>query len=85
MKNLLRGAEYFARLQGAVMRRDLQLFDYFPQQGGRNIADARRLIVGEWIRRFQIEAREPLLEEDLNIPSFEPYMDTSLQALSSLI
>jgi hypothetical protein len=70
MKNMLRGAEYFARLQGAVMSRDLQLFDEFPKQERRNIADARRLIVGEWIRRFQIEAREPLLEEGLNIPQW---------------
>jgi hypothetical protein len=54
MKNMLRGAEYFARLQGAVISRDLRLLDKFPQQEGRNIADARRLIVGEWIRRFQI-------------------------------
>ncbi len=54
MKNMLRGAEYFAQLQGAVIKRNLRLFDEFPQQEGRNIADARRLIVGEWIRRFQI-------------------------------
>jgi hypothetical protein len=54
MKNMLRGAAYFARLQGAVISRNLRLFHEFPQQEWRNIADAQRLIVGEWIRRFQI-------------------------------
>jgi hypothetical protein len=97
MKNMLRGAEYFARLQGAVISRNLRLFDEFPQQEGRHIADARRLIVGEWIRRFQIvpidekykivptPASEPLFDEGLNIPQWLPQALYGNEATRSLL
>ena len=52
---MLSGAEYFARLQEAVIKRNLRLFDEFPQHEGRAIHLARQLIVREWPRRFRIE------------------------------
>jgi hypothetical protein len=55
MQSMLSGAEYFARLQEAVIKRNLRLFDEFPQHEGRVIHLARQLIVREWPRRFRIE------------------------------
>lgn len=55
MQSMLSGAEYFARLQEAVIKRNLRLFDEFPQHEGRAIHLARQLIVREWPRRFRIE------------------------------
>jgi hypothetical protein len=55
MQSMLSGAEYFAGLQEAVIKRNLRLFDEFPQHEGRVVHLARQLIVREWQRRFRIE------------------------------
>jgi hypothetical protein len=54
MRSMMRAAEYFARLQGAVIERNLRLFEHFPQQEAANILLARKVIVREWMRRFGI-------------------------------
>jgi len=54
MQSMVSGAEYFARLQGAVIKRNLRLFLDFPQQEGALIHQARQLIIREFQRRYQI-------------------------------
>ena len=59
MRSIVLGAEYFGRLQGAVIWRNVRLFDEFPQHEGRMISQARRLFVREWMRRYQIRPIDP--------------------------
>jgi len=59
MRSIVLGAEYFGRLQGAVMSRNMRLFDEFPQHEGRLISQARKLFVREWMRRYQIGPIDP--------------------------
>ena len=54
LEHFVQAAKYFAELQGAVIKRNLRLFDEFSPAEGRRIHQARHLIVTEWMRRYRI-------------------------------